>query len=92
VAEEDIVIIGDDIMDFKFTKSESSPLLTTLSKMSVSVTIPMGFSFFVITMAVSAFFECNRLTASVTVAFSSTLTNCPWIYVVIVRLRASTML
>ena len=51
VAEEDMVIIGDDIMDFKFTKSESSPLLTTLSKMSVSVTIPIGFPSFVITMA-----------------------------------------
>jgi hypothetical protein len=29
---------------------------------------------------------------TVTVAFSSTLTNCQWTYVVVVRLRASTML
>ena len=64
------MIIGDDIIDFKFTKSESSPLLTTLSKMSVSVTIPIGFPSFVVTMIVSALLECKRLTACVTVAFS----------------------
>lgn len=50
--------------------------------MKTRVTIPIGFPSFVVTMIVSALLECKRLTACVTVAFSSTLTNCPWTYVV----------
>jgi hypothetical protein len=63
-----------ELMDIK---SESSPFITTFSKISLSVTIPTYFPPFVddVTRIISTFLGCNILTASATEEFSSAVTN-----------------
>src|SRR5215210_2303111 len=74
VAFEERVTMGEDIIDFNKVLSESAPLITTLSKISLSVTTPMGFSDLE-TIIVSAFFAWISLTALATSTFSSITEN-----------------
>ena len=69
------VIIGDVIMDLRNTKSESSPFITTFSKISLSVIIPTYFPL-AVTKIISTSLDCNILTASATEEFSLAVTNC----------------
>jgi hypothetical protein len=62
-------------MDLIDIKSESSPFITTFSKISLSVTIPTYFPFDDVTRIISTFLGCNIFTASATEEFSSAVTN-----------------
>jgi hypothetical protein len=75
----DSVIIGELMIDFRDIKSESSPFITTFSKISLSVTIPTYSPFNDydddVTRIISTFLGCNILIASATEEFSSAVTN-----------------
>jgi len=64
------------MINFIDIKSESSPFITTFSKISLSVTIPTYSPFHDdVTRIISTFLGCNILTASATEEFSSAVTN-----------------
>ncbi len=89
LAFADIVMRGDVIIAFIGTWSESSPFITILSKISLSVIMPTNWSILFFTIMVSAFFPCINLTAVAASISSSKTINWWWAYESTERFRGS---